>query len=441
MAKVNYEWQVGETDWGDDTEMLGFEPTPARPAPMRRLRHLPRRLVWLSSAATVLLLAVVGWRLWQGYQDGFTRVRRDIQATSDLEAWAWLNRDASLGDSLVSTNASAAWRTRATGIDSRLREWAGDNMAAPQVELSDLELQGNVALVRASVTLTDTATTFNAYSEMRFYERGDDGVWRRTSPDAGFWGVERRLASDHFQVTYRARDHAAVRAFLPRAEAMYAGLLRDLGLDPANEKPFKLNIVPTLDGATFRFSNDHELTLPSPLLIPTSQGYQPEDRLLRSLASPLAYYLVQRTLEKPTLNRDTVWATGRLALGISNWLAFDSAPLPTAWQAQLEADFRRELASGHYISLASLTSSYDYDRSLGRLYGSRMVAVSLADYIAATYGRDRLGQLLQALPGARNWDEVTATVLNISPLDLEDAWRAYIYQRYGVQPKQEAAAQ
>ncbi len=56
MAKVNYEWQVGETDWGDDTEMLGFEPTPARPAPMRRLRHLPRRLVWLSSAATVLLL-------------------------------------------------------------------------------------------------------------------------------------------------------------------------------------------------------------------------------------------------------------------------------------------------------------------------------------------------------------------------------------------------
>ena len=92
------------------------------------------------------------------------------------------------------------------------------------------------------------------------------------------------------------------------------------------------------------------------------------------------------------------------------------------------------------MSLTSLTS-YDYDRSIGRLYGSRMVAVSLADYIAATYGRDRLGQLLQALPTARNWDEVTATALNTSPLDLEDAWRAYIYQRYGVQPKQEAAAQ
>ncbi len=440
MAKVNYEWQVGETDWDDDTEALGYEPTPTRPAPAPRLRRLPRRLVWLSSAAALALLAVVGWRLWQGYQDGFTRVRRDIQATSDLEAWAWLNRDNPLGDSLVSANASAGWRTRAVWIDSRLREWAGDNMTTPQVELTDLELKGNLALVKANVTLAETATDFNAYSEMRFYERGDDGVWRRTSPDPGFWGVERRLASDHFQVVYRARDHAAVRAFLPRAETVYADLLRDLGLDPAAEKPFKINIVPTLEGVTYRFSVDHELTLPSPLLIPTSQGYQPEDRLLRSLASPLAYYLVQRALERPTLNRETVWTTGRLALGISDWLAFDSAPLPTAWQAQLEADFRRELASGHYISLSSLTS-YDYDRSIGRLYGSRMVAVSLADYIASVYGRDRLGQLLQALPTARNWDEVTATVLNTSPLALEDAWRAYIYQRYQVQPKQEAAAQ
>ena len=440
MAKVNYEWQVGETDWDDDTEWLGFEPTPTRPAPARRLPGLPRRLALWGSAAAVLLVAVVGWRLWQGYQDGFTRVRRDIQATSDLEAWAWLNRDTPLGDTLVSANASTGWRTRATWIDSRIREWAGDNVGEAKVELSDLELRGNLALVRANVTLSETATDFSAYSEARFYERGDDGVWRRTSPDPGFWGVERRLASDHFQVVYRARDHAAVRTFLTRAETMYAGLLRDLALDPTREKPFKINVVPTLEGVTYRFSPDHELTLPSPLLIPTSQGYQPEDRLLRSLASPLAYYLVQRALEQPTVNRQTVWTTGRLALGISDWLAFDSAPLPTAWQAQLEADFRRELATGRYMSLTSL-SSYDYDRSVGRLYGSRMVAVSLADYIAATYGRDRLGQLLQALPTARNWDEVTATVLGVGPLDLEDAWRAYVYRRYEVQPVQEAAAQ
>lgn len=438
MNKVKFEWQVGETDWDEDGELYADEPTLRRPGLGQRWRALPKRLIGLTSLVTLLVLAVVAWRMWEGYQEGFNRIRRDIQVTTDLEAWAWLTRDTTLTGSLISTNASAGWRNRTTWIDTRIREWSGPDVGAPQVELSDLELRNDIALVKATVALSNTNTTFNAYTEYRFYERDQEGVWKRTSPDARFWGEERRLKSEHFQVVYRSRDHAAVRAFLPRAEAFYSTLRRDLKLDQAEAKPFVIHIVPQIETATWRLDPDLGLTMVSPALLPTSLGYWPEDRLLRSLAFPLSVYLVEQALEqapRPAVDERGQWS--RFLYGLTLWLALDGAPLPTAWQAQLEADFRRDLASGRRLTLMSVLS-LEADTRFGPISTSRMVAATLAEYIAAQYGRAALGDLLQAIPSAKNWDELLQKTLMVESAELEDGWRAYVDQRYRSRPDPEA---
>lgn len=425
-----FEWEVGEDDWDDDVELIA-DVDPVEIEQSTRKFTVPRRLMALSGVLTLLLAAYIGYRLWDGYHDGINRIRRDIQATSDLEAWAWLNKDPSLADSLVSPNASSSWRSRVTWTENRLREWVGDNADTPTVELSEPEVRGDVALVRATVALTNTLNHYAGYSETRFYERSSDGVWRRTSPDARFWGDQRQLASEHFKFTYRMRDHTQVRAVLPQLEAFYGQALRDLKLNAADIGPFEIEIVPTTDNIAWRFSNDRRLTTTSAHLLPTTIGYAPEERLLRSVVSPLAYYLVQRAVERPTALGDWVAGAdwGRVTFGVAQWLALSGAPLPTAWQAQLEADFRRDLASGGQPQLVGLTS-YEANRAFSSRYSAQMIPISLADYIAAAYGRDKLGALLSVIKQYRTWDEVSRAVFGVERAAFEAGWQAHVRARY-----------
>ena len=288
-----------------------------------------------------------------------------------------------------------------------------------------------MALVRATVALTNTLNNYAGFSETRFYERSSDGVWRRTSPDARFWGDPRQLSSDHFEVNYRMRDHAEVRAALPQLEAFYRQTLRDLKLNAVDIGPFEIEIVPSIDNVAWRFSNDRKLTTTSPHLLPTTIGYAPEDRLLRSVVSPLAYYLVQRAAERPSALSD--WTSNgdwsRVTFGVAQWLALSGAPLPTAWQTQLEADFRRDLAGGSRPQLIGLTS-YAANQAFNSRTSGQMVAISLADYIATVYGRDKLGELLANLKQYRSWDEMSRAVFGVDRVEFEAGWQAHVRARY-----------
>ncbi len=440
MGKTNFEWQVGENDWDDEVELLTFDPRNEAPRPASRLRAVPRRLVWALTGLGVLAMALVGWRLWAGYQEGMARVRQDIQATTDLEAWAWLNRDDKLKETLVAPDASAGWRTRAGWADNRLRDLVGDTAQPPQVQLSELELKGDLALVKATVNLPSAPNQVGGYSEFRFYERQPDGVWRRTSPDARFWGDERTLTSDHFQVTYRMRDHAAVRAFVPRLEAFYTQAVQTLRLDGKIAGPFQLQIVPTLEGTTFRISDERRLTIASPLLQPTVLGTQQEDTLLRAVTFPLSSYLIERATDHVTSQGDWNWGEWRrVSVGIGQWLALEAAGLPPVSQLQMEADFKRDLAGGARPTLLAL-NSYRPPAFTSRL-GSGMLSVSFAEFIAATYGRDAVGALVAGLPAASTWDDLARQVFNTDSGSLEAAWQTYVMRRYGNENARAGATQ
>ena len=404
-SQSDFEWHVGETDWNDDVEMMDLA-QPRRASPEAVVKAIPRRVWWLAGALTLLVVAVVAWQA----------------------------RDTGLSESLVSPNAATGWRTRASFADSRLRALVGDTSDAPRVELSDLELKDKLALVKVTVALPGGPTLLPGYTELRFYERDDDGVWKRTSPDPAFWGEERRLSSDHFNVTYRMRDHSVVRAFVPRLEAYYAEVTRDLKLDPNGFGPFDITVVPSLEGWNWRINDDNRLTVASPLLQPLPLGSQPEDRLMQSVAGPLATYLVDRALAQvPPLEDDHRADWSRVTPALAQWLAAMAAP-PSAIQAQMEADFRRDLASGRRVALSS-QAFFSGDRGQATLAYNRMAALSLADYVTATYSRDRLGDIIQALPRAASWDDLTRTAFGVDAATFEQGWRDYLAAHFGTPPQ------
>ncbi len=126
--QTTLEWQVGlDEDW----ETLEWEDLPAAPCPTVVRRLAPRRLSpfrgLLRNLLLLLLLVliVVGYSVVQDYQAGIRRIRREIQGTLDLEAWAWLTRDMTLRKQLLDGPVDEGWAYNFNWRLNQRREWAG----------------------------------------------------------------------------------------------------------------------------------------------------------------------------------------------------------------------------------------------------------------------------------------------------------------------------
>jgi hypothetical protein len=57
---------------------------------------------------------------------------------------------------------------------------------------------------------------------------------------------------------------------------------------------------------------------------------------------------------------------------------------------------------------------------------------TVIEYAAATYGSERLPNLLAALPQQASWQETLPAVFGVSMGDFEQGWRAYLADHYGI---------
>ncbi|MFN8484912.1 MAG: hypothetical protein U0768_17900 [Anaerolineae bacterium] len=439
--KVDFEWAVGDSDWDQNTEMMDHAPPPP-PRVVQGFRRVSRRvLAGLGVLLTVVAL-IVGWKMWRDSQIGLERIRQDIQATADMEAWAWYNQDLNALASLISPNASTSWRTRMQYSLGRIRDTIGANLGAPQTVLSDPEVHDNTAIVRARVTLPggspSTATTL---AETRTYERQADGVWRQTSPDGRFWGDTRQQSSEHFIISYNTRDHRAVVAALPRLEALYTQMVADLGLTDLPQTPFNISVLPTLDNTTYRMSDDRRLAVASPELILSPASLQYDDILVRSIASPMVAYLILEASQRQANQRGSALFRSPFALmGVVQWLVATTTKLPLDFQAQSEAQFRAALANGYRPSLTNNGPTFNGfpDRQRGFAV-VQMTGYSLGEFVAERYGRARVGEMIRVLGSGLPWDETVSQVFGTDVQTFENDWRTFVLQRYGGEPSASVA--
>ena len=421
------DWQVGgREDWDalEPLEVTFEEPAAVLPRAVKRRWYLRRLLRVLGAIALVVALALA-YRFWRDYQENVTRVRREIQGTIDLEAWAWEQGDETLFETLIDEQAPDGWIHRFRRVQEWTRRWAGDAAQVPVVEIRNVELNGDLALVEVLVAQPGAPWATTPYRETRFYRRVE-GRWLRTAPDASFWGPQRTVETEHFRFLFQQRDAEAVAGALAEVEELYAALRRDVGLGPpdADEK-LTIEVVPRSNVVYWRFSDDR-LTVPSPALAPVPVHLSPAARLMQSIAYPLAGRVVGEARQRTQIK----FGWWPVVNGLHLWLSWEGSPLPSAWRYYVEGLLRERLSKPAPLRLADLMTwgvdRWDWQGQWMQI----MAAEALVDYAVTTYGRDRLPALVQGLSQYGAWEALIPAVFGVSAEEFEAGWQAHLAARY-----------
>lgn len=422
------DWQVGESEDWDSFEAVE---RPARAEPVVSDEAEPgRRWDWrsiLRGAVVVITLTaiVMGYNAWREYQAGITQVRTDVQSTIDSEAWAWGNADADLLDSLMDRQADDGWGRDFRREIERELHYAGNGVQTPQVQIENVELANDVALIEVLVTDPGVPWTATPYRETRFYRQVGER-WLRTEPVAEFWGPEDILQTDHFHFQFHQRDAGAVKAVAENVDALYAGLREDVGLGPAPAgETLTIRVRPRTDVTDWRFAGD-TLTVPSPALLPVPEDRTAVDRLSQSIVYPLAQHVLQEALEDVDVERE--WST--VIEGIRHWLTWDRWALPSGWRYHAEEPLRQQVEYGKMLRLEDVTPRWREGWDRTHRWTRLIVAETVVAYATETYGRDRLPALLQGLSQHESWRRLIPAVFDVSADEFEAGWQVYLTTRY-----------
>lgn len=165
MPKSTLQW-----DFHDDSAPSLEDYTPDSPRPRGAFPW--RRLLALALVGVILLAVAGAAGFGVGrYQRSATAARTDLQATIDLETWAWQSGSRSLFSSAIDMAGRPDWRREL----ERQFEASGKDIRA--VTLRGLRFLDDT-LVEAEVDVTDN---HGVRRETRYY-RLLQGQWRRTSP-------------------------------------------------------------------------------------------------------------------------------------------------------------------------------------------------------------------------------------------------------------------
>jgi hypothetical protein len=413
------EWRVVEDDSPEDVEL--FESTLAEERAARTLRQRLRRLLRDLAILVLVVAMIAAFAMWRNYQENLARIRGDIQATVNDEAWAWHQTEEGLIGDLVDPQASSEWLRGYSEVQARLRRWAGDAATRPVVEVRRVEPRAEVALVEVLVTEPDVPWMTAPYRESRFY-RLDEERWLRTSPDAAFWGDARSLDTEHFHFAFQERDAATVTAVAGEIDALYGALREAVGLGaPEAGEMLTVTVEPRLDITYWRFEHD-QLAVPSPELLPVPEESSYEVRLRESLVYPLTQRVIRERM------RDIrAWVNwGVIQEGAVFWLMWEHRTIPSAWRYRQVEELKARLAQEPSLRLNDLI-----------LPGARWVHIMAAEtvvaYAVSTYGVERLPALLEGFEEHLTWKTLAPEVYGVSAEEFELGWRQYLATRYEVQ--------
>jgi hypothetical protein len=326
------------------------------------------------------------------------------------------------------------------------------------------------------------------YRQMRFYGQTSEG-WQRIAPEPGLLGEWRRLETETLIFHYFDLDAAAVEEAAPLLDAFVAGIRADFGLSDAAVQ-HKLEI--TVAYTTNRFAaNGLEHTvamksrlngsrviihtaLPLPVWMPAA--YTDGEAIVQTARLQLADAVIQEVLyHEDEQWRSTMQPWLSLLAALRLWEFWESDSPLAVWKDEIvEMGMNARVNPGealvHYDAICHTFGVWDLSpmsmsiplrcESAGRERyltaimpetldllltpgtgccaieeieqpsGYVIALTTVLDYIVATYGRERLPELVGVLGEHEGWETLIPAVFGVSAEEFEAGWQGYVAARY-----------
>ncbi len=402
---TEFEWVFGEEAWHHHPGATTTGPPPARAGWNPAVRGL---------GVALLVVTVVAMFVWQQVVAGSRRLQRDIEAAIALEDAAWATHDAEAVAVLLDPEAPPEWRQRL------LRQARRGEAPSPVVAVEAIRLRHNLAIVPVLVQ----SSPDHLRREHRFYRLTAVG-WRRSYPPTTFWGSRQELHTTHFHFLYHEADADAVLALAAEVEALYAGMVRDFGLEAiAGERTFVVEVVPEDEPTQYLVGRDW-LRTGSPWLESLPVEFSLRDILARKVGDWVAAQLIYR---RGNLNVMAAPALRLILYCLSQEAARAWAPVDPAWDEARRQYLHQAIAAERWSPPEQVTP-FPLTATAWPERGYQCSTVG--EFIIETYGATRFGDLIAATRGRYYWQDVVEAGLGVPYREFLAGWQAFLRRRYG----------
>lgn len=448
---VDLEWEIGDEEAPSASGEANLSPFPSpnregergegvvyRSSPVSSLR--PERRRWRALILTALIFGAVALAaLWLIQEQWRRQLEGELRSTILLEAQALARGDREIFLELQDPQ-DEKWRRAQSELLNQARQV---NIPADSVEITALGVEGDWAWaeVRALRPVAgsfrgSTAEEATLIEQVQFYRRIDDR-WMRVAPSADFlayWGATATLDAPYLQVEFPEVERPQVEVWLADLEPYAQEVCLDLGCPPEMKLTIVLSPLLSLDDSLQQIDPDTlKLSLPAPHVTGIRQdpSHSEEPMLIalgfslmavaQSSGSTMSVYefqgrglparvILARAIFYHEFNR----AVARLAI-----------PEFQAEWASFKETLMNPLSQGEWLSLAQMDFAPSWRAPEGQAW-------TLVEYVAETYGREHIGELLRAAQSAPSLSDALRTGLAIQDVNaFERNWRSFVAARLG----------
>jgi hypothetical protein len=451
--KVMVEWTIAEDDQAWQLA-VALPATPAAPAPGWRWS---RRWWGAAGAVVILLLAVGGW-VWHQAHAGLAQIEGELHMAVVAEQWiAEQDQRVNVRRTDVPQEIAATQPSSTTGVEI-------------------LDLGGDWALVRV-ITQRGERT----FRQTHFLHQDVYG-WSAAAPKATHWGKARTLESTHFIFHYYERDADAVAEAAAKLDALYPEVAASYLPDLAYNDKIWVRVSPEHPTAeSVERGSGAALKVSSPALslapIELSEGEILAQVVLLEALNDLTYRSLEPYLRDASYYGETVarvhdfleslklwhlWNTdlplAALYAPTMQWIVGDGqgerglpsydaglCSLHSMWNATphaiqvplfcgdaqqvarhevgryLPSALPRSLADIHFFAATSAD-----EPARGMVEAERVGLATLLDYVAITYGRQSLAELIVNSASYPSWKTLIPTTFGVSASEFEAGWQAHL---------------
>ncbi|MBV7329907.1 hypothetical protein KFU94_17025 [Chloroflexi bacterium TSY] len=437
---VGFEWQVGEDhnrDKGRLSVRDGYIEQDGRFFALYK-RFDKRR--WLAQIGRSTMLLLVGLLMATGAAPSFAQIERR-QIVSEINALERRKEQAdAIGDPLRRHRPISE-----SGLLNRRRRWRDywtldlDNWQRSDREVQSVSRIGDLIRVRMLIH-EPTGESMDGwwlpvpFRATFFYQETNAGL-QSAVPQADYWGATQQLKTQHLLLNYHQSDAELVTTIAPQLDDALVDLHGILGGNSSDlEKQLTISWQPEIVNQWLPGENRIELTSPALLKIPnqlTDQAYV--QQIVQSwMTLCVVDHVLTRTLEEQrSVSIGPQWELG--LWGLRSWLRRElnqefnsSQDIENTLHLQLDASLWRLLQDGAGLEPSSVSNWRDElfaDRE--RFLTQLLVQESIVGYIVASYGRERLPDVLKGFAEYDSWTTLGQGLFGDSSKVFVEGWSDY----------------
>lgn len=341
------------------------------------------------------------------------RAEIELKPVLENERSGWQVDNLSLLRNSLDATGASRWRENQMDYFSLFMNWSALPLPTFRQDVTSVRVEGNRVRVEVTLAFDDPITTS---LEVRYYHQVG-GTWKRTD---GHFARNGPILVRTPDLTIRAFDidDKTTQLTVLGIEDYLKQARRDFGATAAAapHPPLELEINPPPLAPLFGYD---------------ARQTGGDSDTIRVLRAPLAFSLARNALDGPTMRLEQIYDKSLqvLADGLVNWEARAFAPPPRRWAEAERILMRDALKNGYALQLQDMTRGslpVGGTNDAGALINYQ--AWSIADYIASRYGRERFGQVADAVIQYSQWETLTSAVFDISAEEFERGWKDHLEQ-------------